>query len=325
MQAQSQLLEHYRLNPNKAWRDGYTTRLYSHWIDADIYDVYQYYMPCHAAKRIRFVKEYFQKIIEPSTPWQFKRRKCWQEFVETSVAILARTDNLMRRNITIIAGSESVNPSIPWALFGECSEIFARFTFKKISDILDHYETYLSGNCYPVEFHFKNMAHLPEKLGNPNQVVAAALVLVYDIIQECGPDCNEFFDLFTNDFRKNPSNIDMDDWFNLRCKILGIEKQVCPLKELTKVSKLSAWDYSIPIKEYRIKTKVEEIFSGIDLLGDEPTKKTFQSTRAKNDGYDDTYSERYPIQGSPYCDIDVHSAGIKKTPWNSYGMFGSHA
>lgn len=332
MQTPAELVEHYRHNPEEAWKDGFTSKICSEWIDAEVYDIYQYYMPCKAAKKIRFVKQYFQKLTKQETLWKYRRRNCWQEFAETAIMILARIDVLIRKDSGIIAGSKMVNAAIPWATFGNYrnSEIFAQNSFENIPEIFKHYNIYLKGACYPVTFHFRNMENLPQRLGQkfkktPNFIMAAAIVLLADIIQECGPDCHEFFELYTNDTRESPANIDLDDWFDSRCNMLGVVKKICPLRELTVNKKTfvrhhtdDLWEYETKKeKPFRFKANMKEIFCGTELLGTEPVRRTFLSklqvpqAPMNDDGYDDADSNTF------HHDIDV--MGPFKRPLHKFG------
>ena len=53
-------------------------------------------------------------------------------------------------------------------------------------------------------------------------MASIAICFLYDILLNCGPDCEDLYDLFTNDSRDTSSEfIDINEWENTRCTVMG--------------------------------------------------------------------------------------------------------
>jgi hypothetical protein len=205
-------------------------KLYTTLIRNEIYEVHRYWMPHNAGSRLKFLRKFFKLLDKDYIPHNHKRRKDSSEFADAALIILARLDQLFDLNVPFVAGSAYLSPE-PWAMFGK-GETDAHFHFKDMESIFDYYKpAIVRGDNGPEQFHMRLAKNLPTELSDkhrytPNLVVAVAIYLLYDILINCGPDCTEFADLFSNDRRI--SNVDLNEWSTLRCKLLGVNGRIYP-------------------------------------------------------------------------------------------------
>jgi hypothetical protein len=278
------MLQYYQKNSREAFYSGFTCKLHYEVIDSEVYEVHKYYFPRDASNRIRWVRKYFQKLDSKDIPLMYKRRKSWVEYAELALLILNRIHNLTSRNCVIFAGSKCVSP-IAWAIFGPSGGM-AQMQFAGIVDIANYYKKqYLdSEQCYPVDIHFKKGSNWAPKiassferipLNSPNFWMTVALLLTYDLIHNCGPDCHEFFELFTNDYRVGSDDFNLEEWEELRCQILGVPGRVRIPHMKGIVKRREYVQQPLIIEEekkpYRSQIKIELLFEGKELVAGEKT------------------------------------------------------
>lgn len=323
-------LEHYRKYAKQGYKKGFTLRIYNEVIDDELYETHQYFVPVQAAKRVRFMKKFFQTLHDTNIPIDFRRRKSPVEFGETCVNVLQRIDMMCSIDSAIVAGSRYVS-GVPWAIFGvDQSDLFAQNTYKDLPSLARAYKYYLTGNCYPTTFHFRSAPNVPHKLAkkyktNANYVMALALSVCYDVIHNCGPDCFEFFDLFTNDHRESPENFNIDSWQSLRCKILGVER----LGPLTKSYRRNYVEIEPqPKRPFKAKTKIEELeVEGDDLTVGCTSRPTFLPERKISDQSETDKYRDYYVSGDdsecccPYGYKDEIPTGVHGLHFR-YGLSG---
>jgi len=289
-------LERYKKNAKAGYRAGFTLHLYSEQVEDELYETHQYFLPCQVAKRVRFMRNFFQTLHDPNIPVDYRRRQNPVEFAETCIMVLSRVDMMCSTDSAIVAGSKYVS-GVPWAIFGERVDLYAQNDFRDLPQVAQFYKHYLTGACYPISFHFRSAPNLPKKIAkkykkHPNWVMALAVALCYDIVRNCGPDCFEFFDLFTNDSRESPENFNLDAFQSLRCKILGVERLGSPLNR-----KVHYVSYKPKEKvPFRAKTTIEELeVKGDDLADGCYSRPTFPPqrevpTQTEAEKYRDFYS-----------------------------------
>lgn len=227
----SDQLAYFQKHPQSAYSQGFTAKLYHEALADDVYDVYKFYLPTQIAKKVRFLRKYFKYLDDQVDDPTYKRRKHWCEFAEEAMFVLSRVSHLTEKDYCFPAGSRYVC-ALPWAIFGPLeTQRMARNYFETIEDVGRHYHNSLHGKCYPVDLHFRKAPELAHKIAkkfknppmsSPNYWMAVGIALTYDIIHNCGPDCHEFFDLFTNDYRDSPDHISPSAFQELRLKILGV-------------------------------------------------------------------------------------------------------
>jgi hypothetical protein len=282
---QNSQLSYYQKNAKEAFERGFTTKLHYEHIEGtgEIYEVHKYYVPVIIAKKIKWLKWYFENLVNDGTPLEHRKHKHWIEYAETSMLMLSRIFHSMAKDQTILAGSEYVSP-VAWAIFGRSQRI-ARHHFKNILDFQKHYHNQLHGICYPIEIHFRIGSEWAKKIANKfqrqpycsaNYWMAVAILLTYDIIQNCGPDgAAEFFELFNNDYRIDQRNYNINFWEQERPFLLGVpaKYEIPSLYDDRRRSRSRPISIE-EIKPIRVKTQIELIFEGNALLSNEKTYPT---------------------------------------------------
>lgn len=201
-------------------------RMYEHWIDGEPYEIHRYSISFSIDVEFQVVKKFFQVMDREPIPLKYKRRKQPTEYGDAAMIILSRLDQLARIGAPIEIGSRYLSPS-PWAVFGTESDSLAKQSFTDFSDVVDHYYKKITcGSTRSEFFHFRIAPNLPFVLADmyhktPPLVVNVAICLLADIIANCGPDCVELYDLYTNDLRDTPGTVKIDRWEAIRCKVFG--------------------------------------------------------------------------------------------------------
>jgi len=324
-------LDYYQKNTKQAFREGFTMRTHYEVIEPECYQVYKYYLPVNASKKITWVKKYFESLDGLDIENTFKRRKSHVEFAETALLMLTRINWATMKDRYIVAGSEYVSP-IAWCVFGRSDYApMSKMHFSNIVEIANHYKNYTHGNCYPIDIHFRmgsdwanriaKRFHKP-MLKSPNLWMTVALLLTYDLIHNCGPDCSEFFELFTNDYREHSSDFNLDQWERLRCKILGcspFDINKVPFRPRARIIHRE-WVEEPPKKPFKAKTEIALISESQDLAEGEKTFATFRPKPVQQVVDTKTLTERYEESNATTTipvlwpeDIGMHHAlGIRR-------------
>lgn len=179
-----------------------------------------------AAAASRMVRKYF-RIMTQDRPVvaESGRFEGWWDFAEVAVRLMARLENSVEYGMEVVIGSNYLS-DYPWAVFGN-TRVGARNKFAQFSQIIDHYDKHLSDtNRVEYTIPFNSDGEDVYKMANrhdlsPATMFAACLLLTRDMIYHGGPDCDLFFDLYTNDIRDTPDTIDLDEWEKTRCRMFG--------------------------------------------------------------------------------------------------------
>jgi hypothetical protein len=274
--------EFYDDNPDKAWYDGYSAIPYQEVIGPELYEVRRFYFQKTLKKKIKAIRKWFYKIDNPNVPYDYRRRQTPEEFAELALVILSRIDVSFRSPLPFVVGSEHISP-VPWAIFGKSESLFGVNQFESLFDVYDYYKNYFRGECYAQDLHFRYIGNSSRQLGvkynmTANLVIALALLLLTDIIINCGPDCVQLFECFTNDYR--------EEYGSKRVLNSWQDKRKDNNKSYVKETKSSPI-YQMERKSYINKTvKIIEMKTSDDLAVGERTQKTlptfFLSTSSPN-------------------------------------------
>lgn len=240
--------------------------MYEQWIRNQRYEVHRYYLPRKIVNRLKFIQKYFRVMNRAAIPQQYKLRKNEVEYFETAVIIFARLLTMCENDIPFLAGSGFLSPK-PWASFGEVPEKVSKLEFRDFYDIANYYRPLIANsNATPEYVHFRIVPNLLMELGDkyrmsPHHLGAIAICLLYDILLNCGPDCEDFYDLFTNDNRDNSAEfIDINDWENLRCAVIGKNGRIRDRRWKVKLGQF--YTPAIPLKS---KLTFEEVLNSDSL------------------------------------------------------------
>ncbi len=287
---QNSQLSYYQKNAKEAFERGFTTKLHYEHIEGtgEIYEVHKYYVPVIIAKKIKWLKWYFENLVNDGTPLEYRKHKHWIEYAETSMLMLSRIFHCIAKDQTILAGSQCVSP-VAWAIFGRSHKI-ARHHFQNMLDFQKHYHNQLHGICYPLEVHFRIGSEWAKKIASKfqrqpyysaNYWMSIAILLTYDLIHNCGPDgAAEFFELFNNDYRIDQRNYNLQFWEKERPDLLGVPAKY-EIPSLHGERRGCRVNIIEDIKPIRVKTQIQLIFEGNTLLTDEKTLPTIIAKEKK--------------------------------------------
>lgn len=189
------------------------------------YQEKHYWLPEKVKNRFEFVKKFFkiQNIVCPVS-FPDRRRKSIHETAEACVVILSRIESFMNLGIPVVLGSKFLK-DLPWATFGK-TDHFEGIYFEEFKDVIKYYEDYFTGKDFHEIFPFRLCENETRKLAdkykkNSGEMMALAICLMCDIIWNCGPDCDELFDVFSNDVRDDPAFFDFGIWERQRVALMG--------------------------------------------------------------------------------------------------------
>lgn len=224
--------EYYENHVAAAFRDGFYQRLKVKRHMTTKYDRYHYYLPAKLSPVIRFLKRYFATLDAEygGLDEEHRYRQTPFEFSETAIRLLDKVRMRISVNQPIYVGTSYFGPPISWGLFGNNVEgRSARKQFLSLKEVLDYYSGRIQGrgfNAIKIDRPHK-MAQIDDKLlmlsqrhdRSANLMLACGLCLLYDLIIHCGPDCDEFHEVFTNDRRL--TNKPQDAWVIARQSVIS--------------------------------------------------------------------------------------------------------
>lgn len=259
---------YYRANPGLAWDDGFQSATCREFVGPAVYYVHEVYLPKSLKRKIKFLRRWFDIVDRDAVPAEFRRRQTHHEFAEVALTVASRLDIILSRDGTMVAGSQHLCP-VPWAIFGSPGPRFAQNQFHDFDCLRQHYKDAMRGRHYPQELYFRGRENASVALAKkhdmtPNLIIAIALLLLTDILVNCGPDCVELLDCFTNDYRVSSDNYPTEKWSQYRSRAIGGN---APRKERTYESVYAPR----PVAYYNKSVKIIECKSSDDLAAGEKT------------------------------------------------------
>lgn len=179
------------------------------------------------AKAMRLARKHFRFLTEDLMPHEVSRYDGWWDFATVAIRKTIIIENNIMFDGEISIGSNYLSDQ-PWMILGNYAHTgIAKYKLNSFNELIEHYKK--STRDFPkVEclIPFAGEADNLFKLSNRHyesveDVMGMSLLLMRDLIFHSGPDSETFFDLFTNDARDNPENIDLDTWERNRCKLFG--------------------------------------------------------------------------------------------------------
>lgn len=212
----------YRKRPKLAFQESYYKRgrIKRHYHQR--YARYYYALPAICSSAVCFLKQYFKKLDSYyNLPHERRIRQTEYDYADFSVIALHHILCRIEARNPILVGSMRVSPC-PWAVFGPSIGVtnkLIRNRFPSMADIFQHYNEYIWNNGFnvmaidrPIEFKSKidPIEILSEKYcKSSNFILAVSILLLCDLVKNCGPDSEEFRPLFTNDKKEENPNIEI--------------------------------------------------------------------------------------------------------------------
>lgn len=181
-------------------------------IDYKFYTKYTYFLPDLVIDAIYEVEEYFEKLdnFDEKLKNIDKYRIHPHEFVDTASIIYSDIrKHFFSQKEPIVLGSGFLSP-VAWAYLGKNNTTFAKHYFRKFSDFLDYYMLQIQE-----EQNFGKLSIYQRSANNQfielsrktkfsiNWIVSISILFLKDLIENCGPDCGYFVDIFTNNRNHN--------------------------------------------------------------------------------------------------------------------------
>lgn len=200
-------LQYCKNDPAKGWFDGIYAKTHYEVVGPEVYEVWRCYLPKILKKKIKEVRTWLRRIDDDDIPLEYRRRRTNQEYAELALSVLARLDTMQSAGQSYMLGSQYVCP-VAWASIGPPNGL-AKNCFVSMNCIREHYDRYLNGEYYAQDIYLLQTGSVPTKIGKKyemtaNLVIALAILLLTDIIMNCGPDCVAVFDVYSNDYRDTP-------------------------------------------------------------------------------------------------------------------------
>lgn len=233
---------YHMAHPYKAYTDGYNAYLGNMNAGRETFDAYNYYLPMGAVRLIPRLNDYFQTLINdgPQHPDQ-QRRRSFLASIDAALSVLCRIKHLNENGDMAVLGSSHLKP-ITWAVVGKgeppCR--LYKFQFHSLYSMLEHYVRRYDESCHahPVCVYQQSgasggratlealVAGMKDRPANVNVFLAGAIHFMVDFLEHAGPDCTDFFDLFTNDLSAGPATVDIALWRKARDKALYADEVV---------------------------------------------------------------------------------------------------
>jgi len=254
-------------------------------INNHTYEVYKYWIPKLVRSKLKWLNRWFRIADRENIERENKRRKADVEGVETAVIVFNRITQLMDIDVPVAVGSAWLGER-PWAVFGDCP-VDAELKIKNVRDLLRHYEKLMSATN-PELIHFRCHHGLVHYLSRKykmlySHVVAASICLLYDILINAGPDCDEVYDVFSNDLTEKQECFDIEKWQDQRCRIMGRYGKILERSTGLKVGQVYE-------PKFELKSSVT-----FELISDKLDEKVIKIPVSRRSDDDDDDDEAYRI------------------------------
>ncbi len=195
-------------------------------IDGKNYPALNLRLTEEVGRAMRVVRKHFRILTAYSNlPEGTSRYDGWWDFAAISVRLMLRLDAYLDYNASLSIGSGYISEK-PWINFGGY-ESQSEYRLNHLFELIDLYDEQLSGQYksfydIPYTSDLQSIIRLSLKYElSVESMVGVCLLFTRDLLYQCGPDCEMFFDLFTNDGRDNPENLDLDLWETNRIRLWG--------------------------------------------------------------------------------------------------------
>lgn len=178
-----------------------------------VYEVSQHFMPEMVFPRVRFLRRYFEHLDKATAPKQASDvyRTEPVELFDTAIDMLWQVRNHLSVNNPYCIGSKHIS-GVAWGVIGnfDYGGGLARHHWPTFVEMFTYYgdqvlsnTRYDAMNVYRREHvAFNKARNLAGALDQSESIVLAiAILFLYDIVKNCGPDSEHFLEVFTNDSR----------------------------------------------------------------------------------------------------------------------------
>lgn len=231
---------HYMKHPKDAFMHGFYQIKKTEHLNHKKYNRYHYFLPTIISEPQKLLRDYYGELDQEQNfiPEPSRRRPHPALFFETAIQCLNKIRTRLDVGDGLIAGSQILCP-IPWAIFGTNRGNRTTFNeFKSFESIFQKYDLMMrpvKGHGYnvtsvlrPFESDESNDALLKISHAidaSPNYVLGCAIMLLYDLVHNCGPDCQDFPEVYSNDKRIVAINPEVEQsWINARSKVIKVSK-----------------------------------------------------------------------------------------------------
>lgn len=254
---------HYLAHPHEAYRQGYSPLLGEATAGGKVFRAYGYYLPLPIVNRLPPLLQYFQILMDGSSaPRSGRRLLTTHEVPDLALSVLKRVERQVDYGGGVFVGSKEISP-IAHLYVGTLHE--QKCAIDKYGSVEDYLLQATAAfqepcDCRPVTLLHEAanpvLGGFPGK--SPNRLMAGAITLLSEIVQHAGPDCEEFFDLFTNDSGVSPDTVDPHLWKRARHQSFTEVRGVTSFRAATGLSNQSPK----PHMPSHFQVRIEEIDGG---------------------------------------------------------------
>lgn len=190
----------------------------------------RYWFPESAGQAAMDLARYYNAFLpECRVPLDKRAVRTIIDVADFAVDVLSFIDRIIGHGVGFAAGSTEVSP-VAWATFGKTKDSqIARHSFLGTEDIVTHYIDDLldeGRKCVPTTvFHqehaIRRIMEFAESLKMPRGfVAAAAIMLLRDILEHCGPDTAELSMVFNNTWVTDSKHDSTSAWWYARANMV---------------------------------------------------------------------------------------------------------
>jgi len=209
---------YYLSHPHFAYRHGYCPLVGRATHDHIEYEAFTYHLPAEVTRVMLAVNDYFCYLIDhTSIPQPQRRLTSVFQVADLSLSLLRRISLAVESTDSITL--RSADSEIPYMYIGPVH--YAKTARRQFPDMDTLIRSYIDRHASPCEcrpvtlYHrakFRPVLDRIDQQASRNEIMAAGVCFLADVLQHASPLSTEVFDLFTNNFRHSPEDINHDLW-----------------------------------------------------------------------------------------------------------------
>lgn len=213
---------YYLSHPHFAYRHGYCPLVGRAVHDHTDYEAFTYHLPAEVTRVMLAVNDYFRHLIDHTPiPQPQRRLNSTYQVADLSLAVLRRISMAVDHSDGVML--KASDSEIPYMYIGSLHYAkTARRQFPDMDLLIRSYTDRFTTpcECRPLTLYhrakFRPILDRIDQQASRNEIMAAGVCFLADVLQHASPECSEVFDLFTNDFRHGPDDIDHELWQKAR-------------------------------------------------------------------------------------------------------------